>query len=386
MTLSHKTISPPDIEISSDHDIFHQKCCICFEDVLLPVRLKCFSCCEQHMFLYTTTTQTVNMKSCYTYLRVCMYCADMYFQFLKPPSERVFHIKCLICPETTNPRRLTREKAYEMDFLYMKCLGRRQTECPYCHVDLGVVSHDEVYEHITQQCEEFMILCFCHLPYRRANARDHIMTCSSYKQCDLCVTTPLTVFVPKEGFEQHMISCHKRILCRSCHEYVDIEGMTHHILNECRERLMCCDICMNLVRWCMFEKHILRHYHDSRTKLTSLRIQRQLECENLSNVTSIMRFYNIQHEQREDRQQRRDHTAEEQESSSVDDSSESSESLVSLSRSPSFTHTTVSSSSTSNTTDVTIFHVSWNDDPQQGLSQNVRSSIYQGEREHNLDG
>lgn len=256
-------------------------CCICFDGLVIPVRPICFSC--------TTTVDADRWctKSCYTYLRICIRCADRYFQLDRETIKRDNVVKCLICPETIDPSTLTRNTAYEIDFLYMRCMTSRTVECPYCHMWAGDLN-TELYNHLIIGCSAFLWECVCGEHYTIATAEQHIRSCAKYCYCDDCGTPVLMTQIGK-----HMMDTHHKTMCCSCREFVLMEAMTNHILDKCMERLVCCDICMGLIRMRFFHKHLVNHYKDSLERIHSTTITLDSEKERLANIVTLCERYNV---------------------------------------------------------------------------------------------
>ena len=133
----------------------------------------------------------------------------------------------------------------------------RTVECPYCHLWAGDLN-TELYNHLIIGCSAFLWECECGEHYTIASAEHHIRSCSKYCQCEDCGTPVLMTQIGK-----HMMDSHHKTMCCSCREFVLMETMTNHILDKCMERLVCCDICMGLIRMRFFHKHLFNHYKDS---------------------------------------------------------------------------------------------------------------------------
>jgi len=63
--------------------------------------------------------------------------------------------------------------------------------------------------------------------------------------------------------------------------------MTQHIINDCPERLICCDICMSLVRMRFFKEHVISHYSECRGKIRRLEGSLLTESQRLTNITTM---------------------------------------------------------------------------------------------------
>lgn len=263
-------------------DGFHPNsphCCICFDDLVIPVRPICFSCC--------TGEDRWRNKWCYTFLRICIHCADTYLQLDREASLRQPTVKCLICPKTVDPSTLTRATAYEIDFLYMQCLPTRTITCPYCRVWTGDLN-TQLYNHIMLMCEAFLWECTCGVQYTMPTAEAHIRMCSHYSRCKDCDEHLLLTQMGR-----HMLRTHHKTLCCSCRMFIAVDGMTDHILNQCPERLVCCDVCMGLIRMRFFKKHLLNHYHESLRCIQTALTRLETEKTKLQQIVEMCDQHNI---------------------------------------------------------------------------------------------
>ena len=273
------TTTPPDLDSSSSSSItLNQKCCICHDMVVIPTRPICFKC---------SSSDRWSSKTCYTYLRICMHCADEYFQLTKKASGRKKDIKCLICQETMDATKNNRNTTYEIDFLFMRCLPTRLVECPFCHVWSGDLN-SELYRHIITDCTHFTWECSCGQTYNKNTRQDHVRLCSKYSTCRDCNQRILSTLLSR-----HMLQDHKCSLCCSCRIYVSLETMSDHILNKCDERLVCCDICMGLIRMRYFNVHLQNHYTEVCKRIRTLSMNLDNEKERLSHLLDICSQSNI---------------------------------------------------------------------------------------------
>ena len=248
-------------------------CCICRDPLVIPVRPICFSC---------SMTDRWSQKSCYTYLRICMKCADEYFQLDKPPSQRKKSIRCLTCTETMNPTKMHRNNIYEVDFLFMKCMpSSNDLPCPFCHEWDGTVQ-DDLYRHIVTECPAFSWECVCGAVYTQPNRMDHLRQCSRHSTCGECNQRILTT-----NLNRHMLHDHRFSMCCSCRTHVPLDDMSDHILHRCEERLVCCDICMGLIRMRLFHVHLLNHYQEITSNIRTLTLNLETEKERLHTVLDM---------------------------------------------------------------------------------------------------
>lgn len=268
-----------DSSSSSSSITLNQKCCICHDMVIIPTRPICFKC---------SSSDRWSSKTCYTYLRICMHCADEYFQLTKKASGRKRDIKCLICQETMDATKNNRNTTYEIDFLFMRCLPTRLVECPFCHIWSGDLN-SELYRHIITDCTRFTWECSCGQTYNKLTRHDHVRQCSKYSTCRDCDQRILSILLSR-----HMLQDHKCSLCCSCRIYVPLETMSDHILNKCDERLVCCDICMGLIRMRYFNIHLQNHYTEVCKRIRTLSMNLDNERERLSHVLDICSQSNIQ--------------------------------------------------------------------------------------------
>ena len=267
-----------DSSSSSSSITLNQKCCICHDMVIIPTRPICFKCSSRDRW---------SSKTCYTYLRICMNCADEYFQLTKKASDRKRDIKCLICQETMDATKNNRNTTYEIDFLFMRCLPTRLVECPFCHIWSGDLN-SELYRHVITDCTRFTWECSCGQTYNKNTRLNHVRLCSKYSTCRDCDQRILSTLLSR-----HMLQDHKCSLCCSCRIYVPLETMSDHILNKCDERLVCCDICMGLIRMRYFNVHLQNHYTEVCKRIRTLSMNLDNERERLSHLLDICSQSNI---------------------------------------------------------------------------------------------
>jgi len=249
-------------------------CCICYELLVIPVKPVCFSC--------VSTTQFNQLgKNCYSYTRICMRCADSFFQLDKPVNERKTTVKCLICSCKVNPSRLTRSTAYEIDFLFMRSIPNHDMSCPYCSSWKGS-GNDELYHHISNDCDLFKWECPCGDLFTRQTLSEHQTTCPRHTTCSVCGQR-----VSDMSLTQHMSDNHGMTMCCSCRQFIALSSMTQHIINDCPERLICCDICMSLIRMRFFKEHVISHYSECRGKIRRLEGSLLTENQRLTNITTM---------------------------------------------------------------------------------------------------
>lgn len=258
-------------------------CCICYECLVIPVKPTCFSCASSSSHQFNQLG-----KNCYSYTRICMKCADAFFQLDKPTDDRKATVKCLLCPCKVNPSRLTRSTAYEIDFLLMRRMPDRIISCPYCNAWEGS-GCDALYQHISNECDCFGWECPCGDIFTRRTMADHRMTCSRHTTCTVCNER-----ISDVSLSRHMTDEHAMTMCCSCRQFIALSGMTQHIMHDCPERLICCDVCMSLVRMRFFTDHVIGHYTESHNKIRRLEGSLLTEKQRMTNIMSMCSNHGIE--------------------------------------------------------------------------------------------
>ena len=216
-------------------------CCICLEPVIIPVEPLCFQCGEKDGEI-----------SCFSMKRICLLCGENYLELHKNRSERSIKKKCLFCPTTAHLHQICKKKALRVDYLMM---DRNPSTLPCPFEGCGFTSsHLKVARHVFTECNYFSIECECGHTCPRQDMPGHQSQCDRYRRCEFCNKSILETDMPR-----HMYYDHDRTRCFTCHEYVSMNHLSDHILSECPERLVACDVCTSFIRFKMFKNHLRRH-------------------------------------------------------------------------------------------------------------------------------
>jgi len=216
-------------------------CCICLEPVIIPVEPLCFQCGEKEGEI-----------SCFSMKRICMLCVETYLELQKNRSERAIKKKCLFCPTTAHLHQLPKNKTFRVDYLMMD-RNPSTIVCPLEGCDFQS-NHLKVARHIFTECPSYSIECECGFTCPRREMPTHRAKCERYRICEFCSSGILETEMPR-----HMYYDHDRTRCFTCHEYVSMNHLSDHILTECPERLVACDVCNCFIRHKMFKNHLRRH-------------------------------------------------------------------------------------------------------------------------------
>lgn len=243
-----------------------EDCIICLEEVLVPCRLKNFSCWETpypSLYKYFENSSSYSpTASCLYGKYLCLLCAMSYLQLDKDSSQRDSYKKCLVCPTRSSLRTLTVENSLQLETAKMdQPIPRSITTCPLCKdyfVFLSCHTQKDVVHHFFSHCPKFWIECFCKrvLP-RMTLFQSHILFCSAFKECTVCHT-----HVPEILYTQHQSEKHDLHQCFQCSSFVTADDMNGHVLHECPERLRSCNLCHLLVRYSSLNEHVQNHFHE----------------------------------------------------------------------------------------------------------------------------
>lgn len=218
-------------------------CCICLDNIIIPVEPICFKCSNQNGEI-----------SCFSMKRICIKCLQTYLDLEKHRNERSIKKKCVFCPSVVNLQQIAKNDTFRVDYMTMDRENRdTMISCIYPEC-LFQGNQIQVARHIFSQCEYFFIECLCGYTCRRKDMTAHQLTCDKYEQCQMCF-----VCVPTTDFNRHMYYSHDKTKCFTCHEYIDMEKLSDHIISECPERLVSCEICCSFIRFKIFKEHLHNH-------------------------------------------------------------------------------------------------------------------------------
>lgn len=217
-------------------------CCICLENILIPVEPVCFQCKDQDD----------GKMSCFSMKRLCLTCIEGYLDLRKNRYERPMKKKCLFCPRITYLHQISKNKLFRVDYLWMdKDTSIRKCPMPGC--DFKDI-HIKVAKHIFSDCPFYFVDCDCGFTCMRKNINDHYKNCEKFSFCALC-----NDYILKTELAQHMYYEHDKTKCFTCHQFINMNDLSHHIISKCPERLITCEICNTFIRFKLLKNHLRRH-------------------------------------------------------------------------------------------------------------------------------
>ena len=236
-------------------------CYICRENVFLPVEIICFKCYKK------------NELHCNSYIRICLECSIKYLEISKNRYDRKDIVKCLLCPETVNPKLLKRDESIRIDFLTLKD-DKEIYMCPFCNNYEGTSLN--IYKHLNE-CPFYFRQCCCGtIVQYQINYKYHLYFCSKHKQCKDCEE-----FIHIDSFNLHMQQEHEKYLCKFCFNYyIDLD---EHI-NKCENRYVNCFYCYTSMQYNRYEQHLIEHENENIEKIKQLEeMKKQIESQ-LENI------------------------------------------------------------------------------------------------------
>lgn len=220
------------------------QCCICHENVRVPVRFTCFPCKNEP-----------NHPSCNSITRVCLICAREYLQLNKKRSERIFYRKCLTCPAIVKCSTLSALNSYEKDYFMMSHDSKDDYHCFYEHEGCCFVgAQNNLDHHIQTECSFRVISCrYCRVYYQAKNEETHILKCKERFQCLYCFE-----HVPLQEEKEHFLECHQQKKCPYCCRYTSSASFDQHLV-DCPERPRECPSCHEKVSKYQMYDHLVEH-------------------------------------------------------------------------------------------------------------------------------
>lgn len=220
-------------------------CSLCLEVVCIPVEIICFPC-------YSNTA-----PSCFSLQRVCLECCRQYLQLHKSPADRDTRVKCIFCPAVVDLQHLT-QPPYRTDYALIRTIDQTISirKCPYCSETFSsMLSLDR---HIENECPSHYIPCECQEMIRRRYLEQHYRECPMYQKCTFCHHLVL-----RSELQSHTWEKHRHLPCYICHEYFSYISINEHVLHECPERMVGCDICGFLIRKRNKLTHLQKHEREN---------------------------------------------------------------------------------------------------------------------------
>lgn len=217
-------------------------CCICLESILIPVEPVCFQCKDQDD----------GKMSCFSMKRLCLVCLENYLDLRKHRHERPMKKKCLFCPRNAYLHQVAKSKLFRVDYFLMdKDTSLRRCPMPDCSFqDI----HIQVAKHVFSDCPYYQIDCDCGFSCQRKDISSHRQSCEKFTPCQVCHMDVLKI-----ELAQHMYYEHDKTKCFTCHQFINMSDLSHHILSQCPERLVICEICNTFIRYKILRNHLRHH-------------------------------------------------------------------------------------------------------------------------------
>lgn len=223
-------------------DVSLDICCICLENILIPVEPICFQCKDQDD----------GRMSCFSMKRLCLVCLENYLELRKHRYERPMKKKCLFCPKITYLHQTAKNKLFRVDYLSMdKDTSIRK--CPMLGCDFQDI-HIKVAKHVLSDCPFYYIDCECGATYMRQHIHNHYSVCDKFILCSMC-----NIYLLNTELAQHKYYEHDQTKCFTCHQFINMNNLSNHILSQCPERLITCEICNTFIRSKLLKNHLRHH-------------------------------------------------------------------------------------------------------------------------------
>lgn len=258
-------------------------CCICLENVLIPVEPLCFQCrdCDSNE----------SEISCYSMKRICLVCMERYLDLHKHRMERSIKKKCIFCPMTCPLHQFPKSKTFRVDYLLMdRDVNIRS--CPYCSFQSN---HLKVARHVFSECPLYYVECDCGYTCKRQDMREHVSMCDKFHMCDIC-----KIYILETETPRHMYYEHDKTRCFTCHEFINMSQLSDHIISECPERLITCEICSVFIRFKLFKNHLRRHVVEISRNLQLIKNKLKEEEQAYQHIQKLIRGLTTQHHQQEE--------------------------------------------------------------------------------------
>lgn len=228
--------------------MFHT-CSICLDDVIIPVEITIFPCCNNHE------------RNCYSFKRLCESCVLRYLELELKVKDRSFYKKCLFCDSYINPQEIV-GKSYKKDYMFMS-MDTRILQCKNCDFK---GSHLDLEKHVEKDCSKKLTECFCNVIDTREilESPEHRKTCCFFKQCLIC-----NEFVYCNDLEKHLGILHNMINCGLCQKPTTL-SINLHLKNECPMRLIKCKHCSETLIANLYLDHLIEHTNDCKKRLSLL--------------------------------------------------------------------------------------------------------------------
>lgn len=253
----------------------NEKCCICLEDLILPVEFSCFSCHHNSQI------------NCSSFSRVCMHCANQYLQLDMDPEKRDFYKKCLFCPHHAYLPSIRRKDAYRRDFALMVRSAAQRFLCPFCHEFQG--EQLAIHHHTELECPDYHLECSCNKVLRRRDFYFHLFQCPDHSKCSKC-----SLYIQKTILNNHMREVHEHLSCPRCKVFVHIDSLDEHLLTYCPMREQICQFCLLMVPFKNYRGHLTTHLNNLQSELEQVSVSYKSLMEKYTQIVSLLRpFRNV---------------------------------------------------------------------------------------------
>lgn len=250
------------------------KCIICYETVLLPVQMICFSC-------HSDTD-----IHCNTFCRICLRCAKKFLQLDLSWTEREFYKKCFFCAGTVVIYNLMEKDAFQFDYTWMQLDNDSLHNCPFCHQPnfshIGLLRHLKI-------CDQYTVTCECGITLERKDFLFHYAGCPYYEFCSSC-----SRYLIKTEMDKHQLDLHFNIKCFMCKQYYQSDMMENHLKSYCSHRLLRCHLCNQMVRFYQMETHWNMHEEKILKEINHLKYQLWLKMKEYQLFRRLRRYSLLQ--------------------------------------------------------------------------------------------
>lgn len=251
-------------------------CCICLEPILIPVEPVCFQCKDQDD----------GKMSCFSMKRLCLTCIEKYLDLYTHRYKRPLKKKCLFCPSVAYLQQTPKNKLFRIDYLLIdKDTSVRQ--CPMSGCQFQDI-HLKVARHVFTECPYYHMDCECGMTCMRKDMQDHYKICEKFTFCSIC-----NVYLLKDGLAQHMYYEHDKTKCFTCHQFVAMNDLSIHILTQCPERLVTCEICSTFIRYKLLRNHLRRHVVDINNNVQNLKNKLREEEKMFQRIQEIIQTLSL---------------------------------------------------------------------------------------------
>jgi len=164
-------------------------------------------------------------------------------------------------------------------------------KCPYCPFQ---GTHLKVARHVFSECPDYYVECDCGYTCKRNEIDEHVATCEKFCHCDVCKTYILESEIPR-----HMYYEHDKTRCFTCHQFIGMNQLSDHIISDCPDRMITCEICSVFIRYKLFKNHLRRHVVEISRNLQLIKNKLKEEEQAYNHIQKIIRGLSDQHHHEE---------------------------------------------------------------------------------------